>query len=784
MLKNYIKTAFRNMLRYKVYSSINIVGLAIGMSSAILIFLWVLSELTFDDFHQKLDDLYRVVIEDTRNITTVHSAVTPSPLAPAIKTNLPEIERATRYGWGNFLIKYKNKSFNEKNIGLVDQDFLQMFSFPLLSGNIETALSDPYSILLSEEQAQKYFGNEAPLGKTVTIKDTIDFTVAGVFKKVPDNSTFRFDILIPFKFLANLENIEFWAAWRYYTYIQMHPGTGIDKANQQITKVYLDNQPQKKNKLYLQPFAGIHLHSDLSYDISGRGDIYYVWVFATLAFFILIISCINFINLSTARSLIRSREIGLRKVIGAKKSDIIFQFFGETVLSVLLALVVALVLTELVIPVFNSLVMKNLSLSFFSPLQISSGIAAIAIFTICLSASYPALYLSSLQPVKILKGNSDSGRKNSILRKALVIIQFALTIILIVASIIVSGQLDYIQNKELGFDKDHIIWLPVRGNILANYESFKNELKQNPNIDEISASFQLPSNIGSSPGEMDWDGKETGNNVRINAGLVEYDYFETFGMKMAAGRTFSKEFSTDISGAYIVNETAVKAMRIQDPVGKRFSFWDTPGKIIGVVKDFHSQSLHKKINPIVLKLDSYWLNYVYVKVNSENFNQALAVIKNSWLKFNPDYPFEYHFLDDSLDRMYKSEQHIGEIFKYFTLLAIFIACLGLFGLASFITERRSKEVGIRKTLGASVPGIVVMLSKEFSIWILISNLIAWPLAWLIMNKWLQNFAYRIDLPWWVFVLSGSIALLIALLTVSSQAIKAAISNPLDSLRYE
>ncbi len=788
MFRNYFKVALRNIKRYKTFSTINIMGLAISMSCVILIFLWVRDEITYDEFNSNLENIYRVVIRDSSTNKIRNSAVTPAPLAYVLKNEYPEITQITRTASGRNLIKFDNKSFDENEILYADPGILNIFSFPLIAGNIATALSDPHSLVITEDAAEKYFGREQAVGKIVEIKEK-DFVVSGVLKNLPQNSTLKFNILIPFEYLREVENIDFWGAWRYYTYVQLKENLSIHEVNKKIAGIIAKHQPNAKSSPYLQPFQEIHLYSDLNYDIPGRSDIKYVWIFSSLALFITIIACINFMNLATAKFGIRSKEIGMRKVVGAGRKSLVLQFLGESVLLSFIALLIAVLIVELILPSFNLFSAKNLSLDFISSSKLYLGLIGLGLIIGILSGSYPAILISAFQPIQILKSiptkrtfkenkNSKSGRN------FLVVMQFTITIIFIISALIIANQLNYIKEKKLGFEKNYVVYIPMKGNLLKNYQTFKNKLIQDPNINNVTASFQLPTNIGSSPGEMEWEGKNPGQNVRINAGLIDYNYFETFEMEMALGRRFSKKHNADDSAAYILNETAIAEMAMVNPIGKWFSFWDTRGTIVGVVKDFHSQSLHKKINPIVLKIDSYWLFYVYARINSTNIAAAISKIEKTWKRFNPDYPFEYHFLDETIDKLYWSEQRMGDLFQYLTYLTLFIACLGLFGLSSFTTEQRIKEIGIRKALGASISGILILLSKEFVKWVIIANILAWPVAWFVMDKWLQNFAYRIQIDWWVFILSGSIALVISILTVSSQAIKTALTNPVESLRYE
>ena len=784
MFKHYFKTAIRTIQRQRGYSAIHIFGLTIGITCSLFIFLWVQDEFSYDRFHKNLSRLYRVTTETQVGDQTLHGAVTSAPLAHALKVNVPEVVHATRYGRGHWQVRFGEKRFMERAISFVDPDFLQMFSFPLIHGDPDLVLNDPYSILLTTAMVNKYFGDEDPMGKVMRINNQWDCKVTGIVKQVPSNSSLQFDFLMPFEFLRNREDIDFWGAWRYYTFIMLQNASSVEETSQKTITIFHEHEKDERSNPMLQPYGHMHFQSDYLYDTAGTGDLKVVGLFSGLAIFILMIACINFINLTTARSGVRAREVGLRKVVGAQRGDLIKQFFGESMIITWLSLILAVLLVHLCLPWFNGISGKLISLNIFRNPLILWGLIGIVCITGGLSGSYPAIFLSAFQPIHVLKDARGRRPKKSLLRRVLVIFQFALTIMMIVSTIVVKKQVTYMQNKPLGFDKDQVIHLPVRGNVLKSYEAMKRMLLYDPNVLNVTASFQLPFNIGSSPGEMDWEGRDPQKEIRINAGLIDFDYFQTLGMEIVEGRPFSREYSTDATEAYIVNESAVKAMGMKSPIGKRFEFWDTPGRIIGVVRDFHSLSLREQINPVVLKLTDYWFNHVLIRIRGARLSEALDAIQKVWAEINPDYDFEYHFLDETIDRLYKSEQRIGQIVSYFTVIAIIIACLGLLGLVSFITEQRRKEVGIRKVLGSSVVGILILLTKEFVKWVLISNLIALPIAFLVMDRFLQNYAYRISIGFDILVFSGLIALAIAIFTVAFQAIKAASTNPVDSLRYE
>jgi putative ABC transport system permease protein len=785
MIKNYLKIALRNIRRHKGYSFINIAGLAIGMACCILILLWVQDELSYDRFHGNASDIYRVIqdINFTDHSTTW--TITQGPLGPSLEKDFPEIIRAARITWRGFRLTYSEKSFDER-VGMADGSIFEMFTFPLIKGDPATALSEPRSIVLTEETAEKYFGTEDPLGKTIKADNRYDFLVTGVMKNIPRNSHLQFDFLIPFIFGRELKyTVDNWRNSQFRTYVQLQKGIPYQEVVQKISG-YLYKKPtlEKDARLNLQPLTRIHLYSNYEFD-QAHGDITFVTIFSVIASFILLIACINFMNLATARSGNRAKEIGMRKVVGAYKKNIIQQFFGESILLAFIALLFALILVWLLLPVFNNLSAKELSLDVSGNPWILLGLISIALFTGIISGTYPALFLSAFRPVKVLKGASQSSSKGSVFRKILVVFQFSLTILLIICTTVVYTQLNYMRNRKLGYDKEYMIYTGMRGNMRSKFEAVKNELLQNPNILAVTATSNVPTyGYSFSNSLWRWDGQNPDEETLMRAVFVDYDYFKTFRMEIVEGRSYSKEFSTDASDAIMVNEAAVKAMGMESPVGKRLSIGDNNFKIIGVVKNYHFRSVRQEIDPLILIYNPRPSGVLFARLKSENISQTIGDIENTWKKFAPGYPFRYRFLDEAIDNLYRAEQRVGTIFKYFSFLAVFISCLGLFGLASFMAERRTKEIGIRKVLGASVSGMVVLLSKEFTKWVLVSNLIAWPVAYYAMSRWLESYAYKTNIQLWTFIIASVLALIIAVFTVSYQAIKASLANPVESLRYE
>jgi putative ABC transport system permease protein len=812
MLKNYLKISLRNIWKHKGYSFINIAGLAVGMACTLFILLWIQDELSFDRFHVNAETLYRVEQDQAGGQGTFHVYVTPYPMGPGLKAAIPEIKDSTRVARpGTLLVRYGENAFFESRVGAVDPSILGMFTFPLVRGHAETALSRPGSLVITEDMAKKYFGAEDPIGKTVTINNTYPFSVTGVAKNVPTNSTLIFDMLVPFDFVKTLGQYnDSWGSNSILTFVQLHEKSSAPAANQKITrlvwdrtlqglkadaenwkKIQSDPAARKRFDNYvgpqfmLMPLVDINLYGYFGFGRNNQA-IQYVYTFAAIALFVLLIACINFMNLATARSANRAREVGLRKVVGALRKSIAGRFYGESILTAVLAGLVALGLVVALLPVFNTLSGKQMILAALLNWKFILGILAVTIVTGIVSGSYPALFLSAFRPVRVLKGNLSGGARSALFRKTLVVIQFGLSVLLLISMGAVSRQLDYMRNKKLGYDKEHLIYLPLRGDTPKIYPTFKDELLKTPRILGVTATHQPPTSISSNSWGADWDGKDPERRVLIGLGFVDFDYPENMKIDMAAGRTFSKAFSTDLGRAFLVNEQVPKLMGLDaaSAVGKRFEFMGINGTIVGVMKNFHYQSVRNSIEPLAVAVVPANLRFAVVRLKAGEIPASLDSVKSTWRKVYPQYPFEYRFFDEDFGRMYQSDARMGSILKVFAGMAVIIACLGLFGLASYTAEQRTKEIGVRKVLGASTPGIVLLLSKEFAKWVVTANFLAWPLAYLIMRKWLQGFAFRTGLPWWLFVLAGAGALAVALITVSYQAIRAALANPANALKYE
>jgi putative ABC transport system permease protein len=789
LLWNYWKIALRKIRRQKGYSFINIVGLAIGMACCILILTWVRDELSYDRFHKNADRICRVVTVDHSGGNITKASGSPSLIGPTLVEKYPEFLKFARVqsGWSGYFLHYGEKNFMDMKLATVDSGFFEIFPYPFIQGDPQSALTDRYSIVLTESLAKKCFGDEDPMGKVMQISST-DFKVTGVMEDIPKNSHLQFDYVFPAINMTKFRSskLDTWDYDQFSTYLLVKKNADFKALSKKISGIIKDYLPESKSEIFLQSITAIHMHStDInSWEVvyPNPGNITYAYIFALVAACILLIACINFMNLATARSATRAREVGMRKVSGARRVDLIKQFIGESVFLSILSLGLAILVVELLLPAFNRLSGKELSLHYTESVLLWVSLMGIASFTGLISGSYPALYLSAFQPSRVLKASAHlTSRGGGHLRKILVVGQFAFTIMLIIGTLVIYSQLRFIQNKDLGYDKDNVFTLASYGQFGRNYEATKNELLQNPNILSVCKAFPPSHNLRRTE-EVDWEGKDPTAEFMIFSDIGDYEFIKTFGIEITEGRFYSQEFSTDKDN-FVVNETAIKMMGLKSPIGKRFTLREKTGTIIGVVKDYHGGSLHYPIQPKVIELTDEGF-FVCVKFRPGNLSEMIAFLKEKWDKFVPGHPFRYQFLDESIAAAYESERKIGKIFQYFTGLAVLIACLGLFGLASFTAEQRTKEIGIRKILGAKVSGIVFLLSKEFTKWILLANLIAWPVAYFLSQKWLQGFSYRMSLGWELFVVSGVLALAIAVGTVSYQAIKAAIANPVESLRYE
>ena len=807
MLQNYIKTAIRNLLKRKGYSLINIVGLAIGMASCLIILMFVNDELNYDAFNEKADRIYRVAGSFFYGGRSFDIAVAPAPMAQVLIDDFPEVENAVRFRQrGRYIFRYGENSYREMSVSYVDPSFFDIFNIPLIKGNPDTALNDPNTLILSRNTAQKYFGAEDPVGKTLRLNDSSDYMVTGVFEEIPGNSHFHFDVFVSMTSLEESKN-KFWMSQNFQTYILLSQGADpaaleakfpdmlIKYMGPQIETFMgksmekLAEENELRGEFYLQPLKDIHLHSDLIAEMEPTSDVKYVYIFMAVGLFILIIASINYMNLSTARSAGRAREVGIRKVLGSFRSQLIRQFLTESMMLSLVSLVLALGLVRLALPFFNGLSGKALTMAHLGYPAMVVALVSVAIFVGILAGSYSAFFISAFQPVNVLKGHLKSGVKTGWLRSGLVVFQFAASIILIIGTFVVYKQLHYIQNKKLGYEKEQVILLSNTYLLGDQAETFKNQMLAYPQIVNASISDYLPVPSNNNNSSVLPDGqRDSKKATSMQNWIVDHDYISTLGMKIVAGRDFSREFSTDTK-ATIINQAAAKQFDWAQPVGRKIGrIVSNKGdielyEVIGVVEDFHFETLKETIGPLVMYLGNSNSNISF-RVGTEDIAGTIGLLQKEWKKFLPYQPFEYSFLDERFADMYESEQRIGRIFGVFAGFAIFIGCLGLFGLAAFTAEQRTKEIGIRKVLGATSPNIIQLMTREFVILIAVANVIAWPLAFWVMKGWLKDFSYRVSLNVWVFVGAGLLTLAIALLTVSYQAVKAALSDPATSLRYE
>jgi putative ABC transport system permease protein len=790
MFRNYLKTAFRNLWKNKTFSMINILGLALGLACSLLIMLWVNDEYKMDAFHKNGSQLYSVFERQYIDGTVNAFLGGPGVMADEMKRVLPDVQYASNHAWNELSTFEANGKIMKKEGNHAGPDFFKMFSYPLLQGNINNTLKSPADIAISKRMADDFFGSpEKAIGKSIRYQNATDLKITAVFADPPKNSTARFDYLLSWQqFLEGNSWAKDWTNNGPATLIMLRAGTDAKAFEKKINR-FLDNYnkeqtPHSYIRLGIQRYGDIYLHSnfDKHGELSG-GRIQYVRLFSIVAVFILLIACINFMNLTTARSAKRAREIGVRKVVGAMRLALIRQFIGEAMLIVFVAVIVSLVLVVLVLPQFNHLTSKEMVIP-FNDSKFWWFMASLVLITGFISGSYPALYLSSFRPVKVLKGTLKFSKSALWFRKGLVVFQFMLSIILIIGTIVVGRQVDYIQHKNLGYDRENLVYVPLEGELPGKYELFKNQAMQMPGIKSITRTSDAPTEILNGTSGLYWEGKDPNSGVEFSHAAVGFDYVKTMHLQMVQGRDFSKDFASDSSG-YVINESALKIMGYKDPIGKPFTQWRKLGKIIGVLKDFHFSSLHTKINPLVLRLDEH-LDYgdALIRTAPGKTKEALASLEKLCKELNPKFPFTYKFSDEEYQKLYASEQVVSRLAGYFSFLGIFISCLGLLGLVLFTSEQRTTEFGIRKVLGASPASLFNLLSREFLLLVLIAILIASPLAWTAMNKWLEDYEYRITVSWWIFVTAGALAILIALITISFQAIKSARANPVTSLRSE
>jgi len=809
MIKNYLKSAWRNIARHKFISFINIFGLTVGITCCLLILTYIINETSYDKYNTNADRTYRVtrIFYDGNGNESLHLSAIAPPFGPLLKSAFPEVQQMTRLlPNGTIILRYKEKLFNEENSFFADEHFFDVFSVNVTNGDKHTALNDPYTVMLTDKIARKYFGDADPINKTIILDNSKhEFKVTGIFKPFPANAHVHPNILMSFNTLkdpavmgeSELEND--YGGNAFYTFLLLPKDYNADKLRERLPS-FLDNyvhmpgmaanaKTSKFVTLTLQKLTDIHLRSHLDDEAETNGDITRVYIFSVIALFILLIACINYMNLSTARSALRAKEIGIRKVIGAQRKEIIRQFLSESVLVTWIALILAVILTSALLPYVDKLSNLELKLSELYSWDIVLMLVALPFVVGIVSGIYPALFMSSFKPIKVLKGIFKAGSGGVSFRKVLVVTQFAISIILIVATTVVFQQLRFIQQKSLGFNKDHIVTMAYNDSLVKPYQSFRSDLLKIPGVKDMGLSSRIPSGrlLDEQGASVMQNGVLQQVKVDLKCLSTDYGFFPTYGMQMAAGRNFSRDFGTDTSN-YIINETAVKKLgwgSSQNAIGKDMVYAGNKGKIIGVVSDFHFESLHQPIIPMIFYLSkSGRYHKLSIKIGGNNIQTSIAAVGDTWHRYLPNVPFDYGFLDQKFQQLYSSEQEQGSLFTIFSCIAIFIACLGLFGLSAFTITQRVKEIGVRKVLGASVSQIVTELSKDFMKLVIIAAIIAFPIAWYMMNKWLLDFASRIDIAWWVFVLAGVIAFIIAFVTISFQSIKAANANPVKSLRSE
>ena len=806
MLQNYFKIAWRSLARNRAFSAINIIGLAIGLASCMLISLYVLDELSFDRYNEKADQIVRVVFKGTMQGGKINEAHVMPPTAQALKADYPEVLAATRLRQGGSpIVLLGEKQYTGDNLVFADSNFFQVFTLPLLKGDAKTALLEPNSLVITQKLADKYFGNTDPIGQVINFKgsNTI-FKVTGVIEKVPENSHFHYDIFTSMAGYPDAKSSS-WMISEFFTYLVLPKGYDYKKLEAKLPQtvekymapqlkvamgVTMDEFRKSGNNLglYLQPLTDIHLHSDFGYDLGNNGDIKYVYIFGAVAIIMLVIACINFMNLSTAGASKRAREVGVRKVMGSERKELVYQFLLESILLTSIAMILAVIFGYLALPLFNTLSGKNLTLQFTAIPSLLPGLILFGLAVGILAGSYPAFFLSSFKPILVLKGRLVSDRKSISLRSGLVVIQFFISITLIIGTTVVYQQLRFIQNKKLGYSKDQVMVIDTWSLNAANKEMFKEELLRDPRVLNVSSSSYIPAGPSNNNNYMVYpDGKNT-DLVKTLRYDVDASYIPTLGMEMVAGRNFSKEFGNDSSGV-IINETAASMLGFKkDALDRTITNTNNEGgkgtyRVIGVVKDFHFRSLHEKITPLVMLLSKDSGNFL-VKTKTKEIKGLLADMEGKYKVYKSDHPFSYSFLDERFNNTYQAEQKTGSILGIFAGLTIFVACLGLFGLATFTAQQRTKEIGVRKVLGASIGSIVALLSGEFIKLVLVALVLASPVAWYIMTAWLQDFEYKISIDWWIFAISGLLAIAIALITVSYQSIKTAMINPVKSIRME
>ncbi len=789
MIKRNLMIILRGFKNHKTYTLINILGVTIGLTSFILISIWVQDELSYDNFHKDANNIYIVL----RNADEKQAAVSSKLLAPAIKEEIPEIAESTCFmrlpESFNSLIQYDEKKFTE-SLALGDEHFFDVFSFHLLKGNPTTVFAAPNSVLISERIKQKYFGNTDALGKSISItvlgqKKLLQVT--GIMENIPNNSHIQSEIILPFEFMNDFGvNWDVWYNQAPNTYIRTQGRISESLLEKKILDCKQNHFAEENMSYSVLPITKIHLHTTNVEYFTSTGDIKYVYIFSATALIIMLIASMNYMSLSNALSLKRSREIGIKKTLGSKRGQVITQCFFETTILVFFALIISLILVHICLPFLNNISEKNLSVPYTNPKFILTILGVFAI-TSLVSAAYPALFMSGFKPVQVLKGKLISSPGSANIRTGLVIFQFVLSIVIIISTITISNQLKFIQNSNLGYDKEHIVCAQIKGDISQNFEAFKNEILNSGLVLNVSRSGNMDGNTMGQTYGINWPGKQ--KKFQIWVLNVDEEFAKTYGIKIDKGRFYSRDFSTDLTNGFVVNQAAIKEMGIENPIGHELEVWGRKGTIIGITNDFHFNSLHNKIEPLLFRIPepeqvNSRCTALSMRIKPNSLPQSLDYIEKTWKSYFPDESFDYNFIDEKLKANYLYESRMGTLFKYFSIMVIFIACLGLYGLTAFTIEQKSKEIGVYKVMGATIPDVMLLFSKGYILWIVIATIIASPIAYFVMHKWLENFAYKTSISWWFFALAGIMALVIAMLTISWQSWCAASKNPVEALKYE
>ncbi|MEO1022130.1 MAG: ABC transporter permease [Bacteroidota bacterium] len=782
MLKNYIKTAFRSFTRYKSSFFINVLGLSIGLTCSFLIVLWVQDELKVNRYHANVEQIYQIMEHQVYTNEVLTRSNTPGILGRNLKVDFPEFEYASNYTWGFQHVFTKDNETHRETGVFVENDFYKILDIDLIYGKRDELLTSPNTVVLSETMAKKYFGDRNPVGEGITLNNDTELTVTGVQRDMPAYSTFQFEYALRYDdWLSETPWANEWGNNGPRTISTLKAGTAIPELNEKLRDYVKTKTDDTIVELFVYPFADLYLKGDFENRVQSGGRIEYVRLFIIIAIFILLIACINFMNLSTAKASKRSKEVGIRKSIGASKESLIGQFIGESMIITIFALFISIALVEFFLPMFNTLTDKSISIDYGNPILVSVFLGMV-LLTGFVSGSYPAFFLSSMQAIQTLKGSMKSSWKEAFARKGLVVFQVSLSIILIVSSVAIYNQIQFIQNGNLGYKKDNLIYFDTEDEVGEQWETVKGQLEKIPGVVSVARSNHPFLGQNSSTTGLDWPGKQSDARIEFEFFGVEYGLIETVGMELVEGRAFSTEFGSD-STKIILNETAVKVMGLENPIGETITLWDEDYEIIGITEDVHFQSFRTQVGPSFFRLID-WNWRAFARIESNDISNTLAQIEDVYKQFNREYPFEYRFMNQDYANMYRAEMRVGALSRYFAIIAIFISCLGLFGLSAFTAEQRAKEIGVRKILGASMRSLVVLLSTDYTKLVLIAIAISTPISWYLMNLWMADFAYKAGVNWWIFLISGCAALCITWLTVSFQSLKAAIVNPVNSLKTE